>query len=330
MVAVADTDETVAEEVARDFDIPHWYGSYQQLIDTEQPDLISICTPPTSRGAIAEYAISRGVKAVHCEKPIATSYKEALFMQQLATEAGVQLTVNLQRRYEPVHEYAHDQIAKGVVGELASVEGYCPNLPDWGSHICDLIFYYLDDAPASWVMGQVDVTTKRYIYGALAETSSVTFVQWPSGINATILTGREPRLPRPSLLVRNGLVVNGTKGRIIASGPRCVVHRFGEADLVFESPFSRDETTWERGVDPAITACTTEGIKDLVWALENGKQARLTFAHALAGAELVYATYESSRARCRVDLPLKATDNALLDGLAKGYWQPVGEEHSTY
>jgi hypothetical protein len=31
-------------------------------------------------------------------------------MQRLAADAGVQLTVNLQRRYEPVHRFARDQI----------------------------------------------------------------------------------------------------------------------------------------------------------------------------------------------------------------------------
>ena len=48
------------------------------------------------------------------------------------------------------------------------------------------------------------------------------------------------------------------------------------------------------------------------------------------GAEIIFATYESSRSRRRVVLPLDTRDNALLTGLAQGFWQPAGEQRSTY
>jgi hypothetical protein len=48
------------------------------------------------------------------------------------------------------------------------------------------------------------------------------------------------------------------------------------------------------------------------------------------GAEVIFATYESSRSRRRVPMPLNPVDNALLSGLAQGFWRPTGEQRSTY
>lgn len=330
LVAIADPDQAAARELAADLEIPAVYDSHDALLKAEHPDVLSICTPPSTHLEIARDAIAAGVRAIHCEKPIATSYADVLEMHQLAADAGVQLTFNLQRRFEPVHRFAREQLAAGAIGDVVSVEGYCPNLPDWGSHVVDLVLFYLGDQSPSWVMGQVDVSVNRYVYGAFAETSSLTFVKWDSGVNAVILTGREPQTPLLNLQNNLGVLVQGTEGRLDARGARCVIRRFGQDDVVFESPYSRDTTTWERRVDPAIVACTAEAISDLLMSLAEGRPPVLRSELGVRGAEIIFATYESSRSRRRVSLPLDTHDNALLSGLEQGFWHPTGEQRSTY
>lgn len=330
LVAVADTNVQAARDLAAELGIPGVYDSHEAMLKAEHPDVISICTPPATHLEIARAAIGAGVRAIHCEKPIATSYGDVLEMQRLASDANVQLTVNLQRRFEPVHRFARDQIAAGAIGEVVSLEGYCPNLPDWGSHIVDLLLFYLGDRPPSWVMGQVDVTVNRYVYGAFAETSSLTQVKWDDGVSAVITTGREPQTPLLNLENNLGILVQGTSGRLDARGARCVIRRFGQEDLVFSSPFDRNTNNWARGVDPAIIACTAEAIADLLTCLAAGSQPVLRAELGTRGAEIIFATYESSRSRRRVVLPLDTRDNALLTGLAQGFWQPAGEQRSTY
>jgi UDP-N-acetylglucosamine 3-dehydrogenase len=330
VVAAADPDRLAAAELAADFGIPAVYDSYSELFAAEHPEVVSICTPPAFHLDVARGAVASGVVAIHCEKPIATSYADVLEMQRIAGAAGVQLTVNLQRRFEPVQKFARDQLAAGAIGDVVSIEGYCPNLGDWGSHIVDLLLFYLQDQPPAWVMGQVDVTLNRYVYGAFAETSSLTLIRWANGINGLIVTGREPHTPVLNRQNSLGLIVQGTDGRMDVRGARCLIRRFGAADVVFESPFSGDVSTWERGVDPAIVAGTADAIADLLACLETGRPPILRAEHAVAGAEIIFATYESSRARRRVGLPLEPHDNALLSGLAAGFWQPVGDLRSTY
>jgi UDP-N-acetylglucosamine 3-dehydrogenase len=330
LVAVADPDRAAAAELAADFGIPGVYDSFTELFAAERPQVVSICTPPAFHLDVARAAAASGVAAIHCEKPIANSYADVLEMQRIADAAGVQLTVNLQRRFEPVHRFARDQIAAGAIGDVVSVEGYCPNLADWGSHIVDLLLFYLQDQPAAWVMGQVDVTLNRYVYGAFAETSSLTLFQWADGTIGLIVTGREPHTPVLNRQNNLGVIVQGTAGRLDARGAGCLIRRFGSEDVVFDSPFSRDVASWDRGVDPAIVAGTADAIADLLECLDTGRQPALRADHAVAGAEIVFATYESSRSRRRVALPLEPHDNALLSGLAEGFWQPVGELRATY
>jgi UDP-N-acetylglucosamine 3-dehydrogenase len=330
LVAVADVNRAAANELALELGIPAVYEDYRDLLDSERPDLISICTPPASHLDIVNAAVDAGVRAIHCEKPIALSYSDAVAMDQVCRTAGVQLTFNLQRRFEPVHRFAREQLESGAIGSIVSVEGYCPNLPDWGTHIFDLVLFYLGDVPPAWVMGQIDVSINRFVYNAFAETSSVTLVKWDSGINAVVHTGREPQTPILNLENNLGLILQGTEGRIEVRGSKCVVYRFAAETIVFTSPFNTDSSTWDRGVDPAIVTCTAEAIADLVLSLGAGTEPVLSSAHGLRGAELIFATYESSRSRSRVTLPLQRRDNALLAGLDEGFWSPVGEQRSTY
>lgn len=330
LVAVADVNRAAAAALAADLDIPGVYEDYRELLERERPELLSICTPPAQHLELVRAAVAAGVKAIHCEKPIALSWGDALEMDRITREAGVQLTFNLQRRFEPVHRFAREQLAAGAIGDVVSVEGYCPNLPDWGTHIIDLIFFYLDDAPAEWVVGQVDVSINRYVYNAFAETSSLTQLKWADGVSAVVATGREPQTPVLNLENNMGIIVQGTKGRIDSRGARCVVSRFGADDLVFETPFDTDDSHWERGVDPAIIACTGLAISDGITSLIEGSEAECAAVHGLAGAEVIFATYESSSSRRRVRLPLTEQGNALLAGLEAGFWAPVGELRSTY
>jgi UDP-N-acetylglucosamine 3-dehydrogenase len=330
LVALADVDVGVAGALAAELGGPQVHGDFREMLRTHRPDVVSVCTPPAWHPDVVREAAAAGVRAVHCEKPLALTYGEALQLAAIAEDAGMRLTVNLQRRLDPLHRQAREWIAQGEIGEVVSIEGYCPNLFDWGAHIVDLILFHRGDAAPQWVMGQIDVTLQRYVYGAFVETSSLTQIGWSDGVRAVISTGREPDNPVLNLENNLGLLVQGTRGRVDLRGARCVVRRFGKDDLVRETPYETDTRCWDRGVDPAITAGTAEAVGDLCASLTTGHRPALDVEYALRGAELVFATYESSRSRRRVPLPLDRLDNALLSGLAEGYWSPTGELRSTY
>jgi hypothetical protein len=56
----------------------------------------------------------------------------------------------------------------------------------------------------------------------------------------------------------------------------------------------------------------------VVDALKTSREPELAGRKALQATELIFATYESSRRRARVDLPLEIEDSSLLSMLEAG------------
>ena len=67
VVAVADVPNAAAKAEAHC--VPRGYDDYREMIDTEKPDVVHICTPNASHYEMAMYAMERGI-AVVCEKPL--------------------------------------------------------------------------------------------------------------------------------------------------------------------------------------------------------------------------------------------------------------------
>jgi hypothetical protein len=67
---------------------------------------------------------------------------------------------------------------------------------------------------------------------------------------------------------------------------------------------------------------TVLSVLDLLDCLDTGREPELSSRKALAATELIFATYESSRRRGRVTLPLEIDDSPLLAGLEEGWWKP--------
>ena len=62
--------------------------------------------------------------------------------------------------------------------------------------------------------------------------------------------------------------------------------------------------------------------KDLVDCLEDGREPELSADKALRATEVVFAIYESSRRRARIDLPLESRDSAFSSMLENGQIGP--------
>ena len=63
---------------------------------------------------------------------------------------------------------------------------------------------------------------------------------------------------------------------------------------------------------------TVASVQSLVDCLGSGDEPGLSSHRALRATELIFATYESSRRRGRILLPLDVDDSALLTMLAQG------------
>jgi len=144
--------------------VPHVHDDYRELLAEHRRTSSACALRPALHPEVVAAAVAAGARAIHCEKPVALTYGEALDMAATAAGAGVQLTFNLQRRFHPVQRQAREWIAQGEIGEVVTIEGYCPNLFDWGP-TSSTSSSSTAGTPPRMALGQIDATVDRYVYG---------------------------------------------------------------------------------------------------------------------------------------------------------------------
>ena len=75
LVAAVDISEARLKAICEQYSIPHAYTSVTEMLAAEQPDLVSIVTPPATHKALAIECLEAG-SWVYCEKPLCASLAE--------------------------------------------------------------------------------------------------------------------------------------------------------------------------------------------------------------------------------------------------------------
>jgi predicted dehydrogenase len=91
------------------------YADLACLLASEDVDVVNICTPSGMHGEGACEAMRAG-KHVIVEKPIEITLPTIDQMLRVQREAGVELAVIFQRRFEQVTRRVHDLLAEGALG----------------------------------------------------------------------------------------------------------------------------------------------------------------------------------------------------------------------
>ena len=121
LVAACDVDRPRAEAFAVKFGIPGVFTGVDALLKGAEFDAASVVTPDAQHAPAALRCLRAG-KHVLCEKPLATSLREALRMVAAARRAGTVNMVNLSYRNWAALEGVADAVRRGEIGELRHVE----------------------------------------------------------------------------------------------------------------------------------------------------------------------------------------------------------------
>ena len=307
IVAVAD----VAEDKARARAESHApgaaiYTNYARMLKAEKPDIVSICLWPHLHAPAVLASARAGVRAIHCEKPMAPTWGEALKMAAACEKAGAQLTFGHQRRFLEAFRKAKQLKEEGAIGDLVRLEGACDNMIDWGTHWLDMMFFMNNDTPALWVLGQISATRWREVFGLPLETQAICEFKFQNGVRGVLYTGEDNDIGCSIRLI-------GSAGRIDLRG--------GEKPLWVQDKGGKWRT-------PKVIGNLHGGeavgwaVHDVVDSLVAGREPELSARRALQATEVIFATYESSRRRGRVDLPLKQKDSAYLSMIENGDLKP--------
>ena len=110
-------DEAQLEEFVTRYHWNHGERSWERLIESEEIDLIDICTPNDLHLPVAVAAANAG-KHILCEKPIARNVHEAQEMYDTAKKAGVVHMMIFNYRFVPAIALAKHLISEGRIGEV--------------------------------------------------------------------------------------------------------------------------------------------------------------------------------------------------------------------
>jgi len=173
---------------------------------------------------------------------------------------------------------------------LQRMEATCDNLFDWGTHWFDMLFFFNDETPVEWVIGQIDTRKPQTIFGVTVESQGISQFRFRNGVTGMLLTGESAI---PPLIIR----LYGDEGLI----------EIGQSNDAPLRLWNRSASGWQNidvGEGLHDEACHTRAILDLIDALKSGREPEVSARRALQATELIFATYESSRRRGRIDLPL--------------------------
>ena len=184
MALVCGRDEPKVAEAADRLGWDGYTTDWRRLVESDEIDVVDICTPGDSHREIALAALAAG-KHVLCEKPLANSVAEAREMTEAAArarESGVRAMCGFNYRRVPAVALMRQLVADGRIGEIRHVRA--TYLQDW---IVDpqfpLVWRLQKDRAGSGALGDIGahiIDLTQYVTGQLVSGVSAlteTFVR---------------------------------------------------------------------------------------------------------------------------------------------------------
>jgi predicted dehydrogenase len=130
VVAIASRDLDRARDFAAQHSIPMAFGSYAELVERDDIDLVYCALPPSAHLEWCTAALRNG-KHVLVEKPFASNAQDAAQMVAAARSAGRHIIEGFHYRFHPLFERALSALRAGAIGRIRRIEAvFNAALPD--------------------------------------------------------------------------------------------------------------------------------------------------------------------------------------------------------
>lgn len=124
LVAGSCRTESKGRDFAAEFDCG-WYADTEEMLDVEDVDVLSICTPSGAHLPPTLAAAERGVHVL-CEKPLEITTERIDRMVDACSDAGVRLGGIFPQRYNPVVRTVHEAATEDRFDGLSVANAYVP------------------------------------------------------------------------------------------------------------------------------------------------------------------------------------------------------------
>ncbi len=117
IVAICDITIERAKAAAEKFNIPHYFGSVDEMLAGVELDAVDICTWNDGHKTCT-IAAARAGKHVCCEKPMAASLADAKEMYEEVKKAGVKFMLAVPNRWTRENEVIREMVDAGEFGDV--------------------------------------------------------------------------------------------------------------------------------------------------------------------------------------------------------------------
>jgi predicted dehydrogenase len=117
LVGVCNRTLASAQVLATEFGIPIVSDDLEKMLEQTNPDLLDIITPPETHLAAIRLAAARKIDVI-CQKPFCQTLLEAREAVRIADEAGIQLIVHENFRFQPWHREIKRLLDGGILGQV--------------------------------------------------------------------------------------------------------------------------------------------------------------------------------------------------------------------
>ena len=303
-----------------------WYATADELLDQEELDLITICTPSGAHLEPALAAIRRGVHVL-CEKPIEITLSRAQQMIDAAAAAQVCLGGVFPLRFNPLVQAAHAAAAQGRLGQLAVASVMVPwwrddayYAPDrWqgtlaldgGGALINQSIHAID--AMQWIAAAAGCGRIQEVFGLTArrghaselievEDTAVAALRFENGAVGQILAATS--------------LWPGSSQRLLFAGREGTIeiHEQELRQWQFRQLADDDDQIRQRFSQPGIQGGAadplaidysnhTRNIQDFLAALEHGREPSINGQEACKALAIIRAVYESAECGQPVRLP---------------------------
>jgi len=127
------------------------YHDANQMLAGQDIDVLAVVTPDNRHADLVIAAAERGIPAIMCEKPLATSLEDADRMIAAVEKHNTLISVEHTRRWDPYWHQVKRMIDSGAIGDVISIVGTLHGeramLYRNGTHLIDIINYYAGSHP---------------------------------------------------------------------------------------------------------------------------------------------------------------------------------------
>jgi predicted dehydrogenase len=300
VVAAAEVRQDALDEVRSTFNIPHLYTDYQELLKRDDVQVVDVAVPSPQHVEVATEVVKAG-KHAWVQKPFSYSLAGVRKLVALAKRRGVILGVNQNSNWAPGFVVAKKFLDAGFIGEpfLCTIENrnlvditdrYYKDLDrfviiEMAIHHIDLVRHWFGDPAYVYA-----TATKDPVQAMKGEKSAFITLEYKSAMRVLLIEDWSMRGSKEDAHPMEKIVVDGTKGRIVAKS---------EWVEVYSERLPSPPTGTAKGVfRPAVQGkwfpdAFGASMGEMLSAVAEGRQPLTSGADNIRSLQVVFAAYKS-------------------------------------